>query len=134
MKKKDFISLVLILCVPALLSAHHLLDSLAAMPMDLFLLEDFKQDLQWYVKDMGMYLSRTISMYVLWNYVNVKIIKSLVFVLFIFSIFDIVGYWICFLQYNHIVMTIALAVWLIEVLIFFIKNANEKRSDRGTIY
>lgn len=114
MKKSGYIDMILLMMIPILSSAHHLLDAWPPVSVDWFFLIDLEQDLQWYIKDMGIAISRILLLSILYRNIKEKLIKKISLVLCVFSIIDLIGYWLCYLQYNHIVMAVALAICAIE--------------------
>ena len=117
MKVKDFITRVYLLMIPILWSIHHIRDAFEPYSVDLFLFCDKKQDIQWYFKDMGVYISIVIILYLIWSNLKSKHEKSLAGILCIFSIIDILGYWLFYMQYTYIVMSLALICWAINIFI-----------------
>jgi len=92
------------------MSIHHLWDNLPPNKIDLFPYVDVLIDIQWYIKDLSDYLSFSILCLVL--YINVKgsKIKIIALFLFVFSITNIIGYLLVYLQYNLLIQSVFLGM------------------------
>ena len=122
MNKKSFDILIILLLTSILPSIHHLFDNFPVFSVDLFLFCDHSQDIQWYVKDTFDMIVKSLLYFIIYKSLNVKLVKELSLYLFIFSLTDIVGYWLYFGQYTYLTMSTALLFWAVSNLLMTTKS------------
>lgn len=113
--------LLLIMAWP-LHCVHRFWNNAPARNVDWFLFADKKQDIQWYIADIGGLLSITC---ILWAfYIFAKGTKQLRFItgtLLLISITDIIHYWLWY-QQNEVVVYLQGLIMIAASLIIFVKT------------
>ena len=122
MGKKNFNILIILLLTSILPSVHHLFDNFPVLDIDLFLFCDYSQDIQWYIKDTLDMVVKSLLYFIIYKSLKVKLIKELSLYLFIFSLTDIVGYWLYYGQYTYLTISTALLFWAVSNLLMATKS------------
>jgi hypothetical protein len=121
MKKKEFIVLLLGIISLLIPQLHMFLNNHPVNKVDLILFADKMQDVQWYVKHMGDYIS-TLILYVIILKLLPQKLKILGMLLLAGGVLDIVNYWLFYHQFDWSYKS------LIIIIILYIIT-NEKRNN-----
>ena len=118
-------SLLLLMLIPLIKSIHHLWDYIPARDVSGWIpycdFKGYDLDIQWYIKDLSELISLSILYGVIILNVKARLLKTVSFFFLFFSIIDIVGYLLLYLQYNLLIQSICLCFIGVYFLLKYFK-------------
>lgn len=121
MVKKERNILILLLLVFLLPELNALKNADLPNKLDLFVFIDYKQDIQWYIKDMSDYISFFLISFVLTLILPIRF-KVIGWSLFIGYGLDIINYWLWFHQFDWTYKSILITIAIIKIFTYEKRN------------